>query len=100
VQGDGLVAVPEAAAPCAAALVAATAHFLGPYMIKDFDLIQFLEDASAASTRLDVNRSLPAIQLVDVGLTLKLRMLAPRPTWWVGETPVRAACVPCALRWL
>jgi hypothetical protein len=46
VQGDGLAAVPEEAAPCAAALVAATAHFLGPYMIKDFDLIQFLEDAS------------------------------------------------------
>ncbi len=45
-QGDGLAAVPEEAAPCAAALVAATAHFLGPYMIKDFDLIQFLEDAS------------------------------------------------------
>ena len=48
VRGDGLVAVPEEAAPCAAALVAATAQFLGPYMIKDFDLIQFLEDASAA----------------------------------------------------
>lgn len=41
------MAVSQEDAPCAESLTSDAATFLGPFMVNEFDLLQFLEDCSA-----------------------------------------------------